>query len=103
MRKVQNIMPLVMGFLFKDVPSVSSLRLMQNVLTWVSQMLPEPVHRPRPGLDEAEGVLTPRGAETGPWRASWPIRTEEAMSSSPPRHHRRLGARGRQADGLPPA
>ena len=40
MRKVQNIMPLVMGFLFKDVPSGLVLYwLMQNVLTIGQQML----------------------------------------------------------------
>jgi YidC/Oxa1 family membrane protein insertase len=40
MRKVQNVMPLVMGFLFKDVPSGLVLYwLMQNVLTIGQQML----------------------------------------------------------------
>lgn len=40
MRKVQNIMPLVMGFLFKDVPSGLVLYwLMQNILTIGQQML----------------------------------------------------------------
>ena len=40
MRRVQNIMPLVMGFLFKDVPSGLVLYwLMQNVLTIGQQML----------------------------------------------------------------
>jgi YidC/Oxa1 family membrane protein insertase len=40
MRKVQNVMPLVMGFLFKDVPSGLVLYwLMQNVLTIAQQML----------------------------------------------------------------
>ncbi len=40
MKKMQNIMPLVMGFLFKDVPSGLVLYwLMQNVLTIGQQML----------------------------------------------------------------
>jgi len=40
MKRVQNIMPLVMGFLFKDVPSGLVLYwLMQNVLTIGQQML----------------------------------------------------------------
>ena len=40
MRKVQNVMPLVMGFLFKDVPSGLVLYwLMQNVLTIGQQIL----------------------------------------------------------------
>jgi YidC/Oxa1 family membrane protein insertase len=40
MKKVQNIMPLVMGFLFKDVPSGLVLYwLMQNILTIGQQML----------------------------------------------------------------
>ncbi|MDL2716989.1 MAG: membrane protein insertase YidC [Acidobacteriota bacterium] len=40
MRRVQNIMPLVMGFLFKDVPSGLVLYwLMQNILTIGQQML----------------------------------------------------------------
>jgi YidC/Oxa1 family membrane protein insertase len=40
MKRVQNVMPLVMGFLFKDVPSGLVLYwLMQNVLTIVQQML----------------------------------------------------------------
>jgi YidC/Oxa1 family membrane protein insertase len=40
MRKVQNVMPLVMGFLFKDVPSGLVLYwLMQNILTIGQQML----------------------------------------------------------------
>jgi YidC/Oxa1 family membrane protein insertase len=40
MKRVQNIMPLVMGFLFKDVPSGLVLYwLMQNVLTIAQQML----------------------------------------------------------------
>jgi YidC/Oxa1 family membrane protein insertase len=40
MKRVQNIMPLVMGFLFKDVPSGLVLYwLMQNILTIGQQML----------------------------------------------------------------
>ena len=40
MKRVQNIMPLVMGFLFKDVPSGLVLYwLMQNVLTIAQQMI----------------------------------------------------------------
>ncbi len=40
MKKMQNVMPLVMGFLFKDVPSGLVLYwLMQNVLTIGQQML----------------------------------------------------------------
>ncbi len=40
MKRVQNIMPLVMGFLFKDVPSGLVLYwLMQNVLTIIQQMI----------------------------------------------------------------
>ncbi len=40
MKRVQNIMPLVMGFLFKDVPSGLVLYwLMQNILTIAQQML----------------------------------------------------------------
>ena len=40
MKKVQNVMPLLMGFLFKDVPSGLVLYwLMQNVLTIGQQML----------------------------------------------------------------
>jgi YidC/Oxa1 family membrane protein insertase len=40
MKKVQNVMPLVMGFLFKDVPSGLVLYwLMQNILTIAQQML----------------------------------------------------------------
>jgi len=40
MRRVQNVMPLVMGFLFKDVPSGLVLYwLMQNILTIGQQML----------------------------------------------------------------
>jgi YidC/Oxa1 family membrane protein insertase len=40
MRRVQNIMPLVMGFLFKDVPSGLVLYwLMQNILTIGQQLL----------------------------------------------------------------
>jgi len=40
MKRVQNIMPLVMGFLFKDVPSGLVLYwLMQNILTIAQQMI----------------------------------------------------------------
>ena len=40
MKRVQNIMPLVMGFLFKDVPSGLVLYwLMQNVLTIAQQLI----------------------------------------------------------------
>ena len=40
MKRVQNVMPLVMGFLFKDVPSGLVLYwLMQNILTIAQQMI----------------------------------------------------------------
>ena len=43
-----NIMPFVMGFMFKDMPSGLVLYwLVQNVLTIVQQMLLEPLHGPR--------------------------------------------------------
>ena len=103
MRKVQNVMPLVMGFLFKDVPSGLVLYwLMQNVLTIGQQMLLNRFTDLGPAVDEAEGVLTPRGAE--------PESMARLVARPGPRRRRRrrprdasgrLGARGRPADGPP--
>ncbi len=107
MKRVQNIMPLVMGFLFKDVPSGLVLYwLMQNILTIAQQTLlnrftdlgPASM-KPARRRPEARGP----GAES---RRMSPLVRRPRPRKRRPRRPRdaagRLGARGRPARRAPP-